>query len=54
MELVPSTLGCSTIGIHIAGAKNSSVPRNSGGATPMIVNWCLLIWTGRPTTPASS
>ena len=37
------------MGAHRSGAKKSSVPRNCGGATPTIVNGCLLICTVRPT-----
>src|SRR5215469_5078467 len=43
-----------TMGTKISEAKNNMVPWNPGGATPRMVNGCLLSRTTRPTTVRSS
>ena len=46
--LYPSICGCSAMGTKKPGAKNNSVPRNCGGATPKTVYGCLLICSTPP------
>ena len=50
----PDNCSWFTMGKKISGAKNKMVPWNPGGATPRMVNGCLLSRTTRPTTVRSS
>ena len=50
----PDNCSWFTMGTKISEAKNKMVPWNPGGATPRMVNGCLLSRTTRPTTLRSS